>query len=273
MTILGWISSPYSSYYARTRNSAWTAASMLFLACALSYTRAQAGVTVGADAEYPVRDAREVIAAMRDPQPAAQKAAKAVIERADPLLIEELLRYGLTNAQRERSQKIVAKMGSKAVPALLDLLGSPELGSQAGAVLFQVAGPESVSRVPELLNCLRGKPAVSRYCGDTMIKVCGPKAAGHTTLLSKTLADDDAVVRVYAAAALGRIGAPAKSAVPALIKALGDAESSVRLSAAAALGSMGAAAREAAPALKKAAADPAAEVARAAREALRRTRG
>jgi len=273
MTILGWIASSYSSYYARTRNSAWTAASMLFLACALSHTRAQAGVTVGADAEYPVRDARELIGALRDPQPAAQKAAKAVLERADPAMIEDLLRYGRTSGQRETAQKVMAKMGPKVVPTLLGLLESPELRNRAGAALFQVAGPESVVLVPELLSCLRVKPEVSRYCGDTLIKVCGPKAAAHAPLLAKALTDSDPLVRVYAATALGRIGAHAKSAVPALVKALDDGESAVRLRAAVALGEMRSAAREAAPALKKAASDPVTEVARAAREALRRTRG
>lgn len=269
MTSLGWSA---SFYYARTRNSAWIVAAMLFLACALTI-RAHAGATLAPGSEYPVRDARELIVAMRTNDPAAQKAAKAVLERAAPTMIEELLRYGATSGQRETAQKVMARMGSKTVPALLDLLKSPELRGRAGAVLFQVAGPESVARVPELLSCLRGMPEVSRYCGDTLIKVCGPKAAAHTSLLTKALADSDPLVRVYAATALGRIGAHAKSAVPALVKALGDGESAVRLRAAIALGEMRSAAREAAPALEKVASDPVTEVAHAAREALRRTRG
>jgi hypothetical protein len=268
MTIRGWLA---SSYYARTRNSAWTVASMLFLACAPSYTRAQAPAGARAVSQSSMTGA-EILTGLRARGEARSAAEKALLA-ADAPLIEDILRAGSNRIGRELSVAAVSRIGPKAVPALLPLLDDEQLGPQAGRILFQVAGAESFARVPDLLSCLRGKPAVSRYCGDVLVKVCGPKAAAHTALLSGALADKDALVRTYAATALGRIGAPAKSAVPALVKALGDAESAVRLSAAAALGRMGAAARSAVPALKKAAIDPVPEVARAARAALRRTRG
>lgn len=272
MTIRGWIAPSISSYYARARNGAWTAASMLFLACALSYTRAHAGVTVGPDAEYPVRDAREVIAAMRDPQPAAQKAAKAVLERADPLLIEELLRYGRTQSQREAAQMIVAKMGDKAVPALLPLLKSPDLRNRAGAALFLAAGPASAEHIPALLGCLHD-PAVNNYCGNTLVKISGPKTADRVPALSEALKDGDKTVRQYAAAALGQIGPKAHKAVPVLAAALTDAEPGVRLSAAQALGKIGRGAKEAAPALKLMTQDQSGPLKNAAKEALKKIDG
>lgn len=272
MTILGWSASSISSYYARTRNSAWTAASMLFLACALSYTRAHAGVTVGADAEYPVRDAREVIAAIRDPQPAAQKAAKAVLERADPAMIEELLRYGRTSAQRETGTKVVAKMGSKAVPALLALLRSSDLRNRAGAALFLAAGPDSAEHTPALLECLHD-PAVNNYCGNTLVKVMGPHSAGRVPTLREALKDSDKTVRLYAAAALGQIGPKAKGAVPGLIAALKDPEPEVRLTSIQALGKIGRGAQEAVPALTIMSRDGNDAIRNAAKEALKTIHG
>ncbi|MCM2304952.1 MAG: HEAT repeat domain-containing protein [Elusimicrobia bacterium] len=229
-------------------------------------------MTVGSDAEYPVRDARELLSAMRDPQPAAEKAVKAVLERADPLLIEELLRYGRTQGQRDAGLTAVAKMGPKAVPTLLALLKSPDLRNRAGAALFQAAGPSSAEHIPALLGCLHD-PAVNNYCGNTLVKISGPKTADRVPALSEALKDADKTVRQYAAAALGQIGPKAHGAVPALTAALKDAEPSVRLNAAQALGKVGRGAKEAAPALKLMTHDHSVPLKNAAKEALKKIDG
>lgn len=269
MTIRRWSA---SSYYARARISAWTAASMLFLACALFYTRAHAGVTVGPDAEFPVRDAREVIIAVRTQTPAAQKAAKAVLERADPAMVEELLRYGRNPGQREQAQKTAGMMGPKAVPTLLSLLKSPELRNRAGAALFQVMGPESADRTPALLDCLHD-PAVNNYCGRTLVKIMGPKAGDQTPRLREALKDSDKTVRLYAAAAVGRVGPRAKGAVPELIGLLKDPDPEIRLNAVQALGQIGGGAGEAAAALKALTQGQPDAIKRAAKEALKLIHG
>jgi hypothetical protein len=239
MTIRGWIASLSSSYYARTRNSAWTAASMLFLACALSYTRAQAGVTVGADAEFPVRDAREVIVAMRTDDPAAKKAVKAVLERADPAMVDMLLRYGRTPGEREVGQKVVVAMGRKALPAVFSYLGDPALAAPAASVMFRVLGPADADRIPELLACAAEKPAIKNYCIQSLVPVSSPKAAPHAAALAKALASADPFLKAFAATALGRIGKGAASAAPALRKALNDPAPEVQAQAKAALKRVG----------------------------------
>jgi len=239
MTIRGWITPSTSSYYARTRNGAWTAASMLFLACALSYTRAQASVSIGPDAEFPVRDAHEVIIALRTETLAAQKAAKAVLERADPAMIVDLLTYGRTTAQREAGQKVVAAMGRKAVPTLFASLGDPAVAAPAAGVLFRVIGPADADRIPELLACAREKPAVKNYCIQSLVPVSSPKAASHAAALAGALSSEDPFLRAFAATALGRIGRGAASAAPALRKALNDPAPEVRAQAKAALKRVG----------------------------------
>lgn len=233
MTSLGWSA---FSYYARARNRALLAA-MLFLACALSM-RVQAGVS--ADTEYPVRDARELIAALRTAEPAAQKAAKAVLERADPAMIENLLRYGSTPGQREAGQKVVAAMGRKALPALFASLDDRDLAVPAASVLFRVLGPADAERIPDLLACAREKPAVKNYCIQSLIPVSSPKAAPHAAALAGALAAEDPLLRAFAATALGRIGRGAASAAPVLRKALKDSAPEVRAQAQAALRRVGA---------------------------------
>lgn len=239
MTIRGWITPSTSSYYARTRNGAWTAASMLFLACALFYTRAQAGVTIGADAEYPVRNARELISAMRTEEPAAQKAAKAVLERADPAMIADLLSFARTPGEREAGQKVVAAMGRKAVPVLFASLGDSALALSAASVLFRVLSPADADRIPDLLACARVRPAVKNYCIQSLVPVSSPKAASHVAALAGALSSEDPFLRAFAATALGRIGRGAASAAPALRKALNDPAPEVRAQAKAALKRVG----------------------------------
>jgi len=239
MSIRGWIASVVTSYYARTRNGALLVA-MLFLACALSYTRAHAGVSVGPDAEYPVRDARELIGALRSEDPAAQKTAKAMIERADAGMIGELLSYGRNPGQREIALKVVALMGSKAVPALFQALEDPESAAAAGSVLFRVLGPRDAGRIPELIKCAEGMPAAKNYCAQCLVKVAGPKAAGQVPALIKALDSADPVLRAFAAAALGTVGKGGASAAPALRTALKDSDAGVRDQAKAALRKVGA---------------------------------
>lgn len=273
MTILGWSA---SSYYARTRNSALLVA-MLFLACALLCAHsirahAQAPAAVPArpsDTEYPIRSAKELVIALRTNSPDAQRSANAVLKRADPAMVEELIRYG-QGSRRELAQRVLLRMGGNAVPALMNLLDDEALGVSAGAALYQILDTGDFERIPALIACARTKESVKNYCATALVKVSSAKAAAHVPALAACLTGGDHELRAYCAAALGRIGAKAAPATDALISALGDAEPVTRARSAAALGAIGRGAAKAAPALRRALKDSSSEVSREARAALRK---
>ncbi len=237
MTILGWSASD-SCARARYRTLPLAA---LYLACALSYTRASAPATpVGADTEYPIRDVRELLNALINEDPKAQKAAQAVIAAAKPETVIDLMRYGHRPAQQEMARRVVVKMGCKAVPTLMNLLGDKQYARHAGSVLFQVLEPADAGRIPDLIACAEGIPEAKGYCAQSIVKISGPAAAAHVPALTKALESGDPLVRAHAAAALGRIGKGAAAARPALTKLLNDAKPDVRAQAKAALKRVGA---------------------------------
>jgi hypothetical protein len=166
LTILGWS----ASFFARARYRMLPLAA-LYLACALSYTRAQAPAhaepreaaqpaktfalpSAGAAAGYEINDAQELIRALRLNRVDAQAAAKLVIERADPAMIDGLLRYASNGSRRERAQRVIARMGRKAVPILLERLGDEAVAVTAGGALYQVLGPADHERIPALIDCV-----------------------------------------------------------------------------------------------------------------------
>lgn len=264
MTIRGCIASVVSfSYYARARNGALLMA-MLFLACAPSFTRAQAPA---GDADHSA-----LIAALRDPKPETRTAARAALIKAGPSAVPALVAAIGNDRSRQTMTKILRDIGPRGVPALIGLLKSPELRNRAGAALFYTAGPESADQAPALLGCLRD-PAVNNYCGTTLVKVMGPKAQGQVPLLRDALKDSDKTVRLYAAAALGQIGPKAKAAVPAVAALLKDPDPELRLNAVLALGKIGPGAAEALPALRVLARDSNAVIKNAAKEALKKIHG
>lgn len=224
MTIRGWIA---SSYYARARNGAWTVASMLFLACAPSYTRAQAP-------------------ASGDPVQDLMRRDKAVHDNAERLLLAEgpsalprLLAAIRGEGSRSTVTRLAAKMGAPAVPALIGLLGDEALRVKAGSMLFAVIGPDSAGQAPALIDCVAAKPEVKNYCGTALVKIMSPKAASQLPALRKALTSSDSDLRAYAAGALIQLGAAARPAAPELAVLLKDPQPRVRLTAAQALGKIG----------------------------------
>ncbi|MBI5246628.1 MAG: hypothetical protein HY923_05560 [Elusimicrobia bacterium] len=214
---------------------------MLSLACAASYARAGVLATpLAADTEYPIRDARELIIAMGTPEPGAQKASKAILERADPAMIENLLRYGRNPRRRDASRRAVVLMGRKAIDPLFALLGDAELGNQAGGPLFEILGPGDEGLIPALLDCARKLPAVKNYCLQAVFKLSGRKAAPYVHALASGLTDSDAAVRQYCSASLARVGKSAAAAAAALRKAAKDPDAGVREQARKALRRIGA---------------------------------
>lgn len=241
MPILGWSASFCSSARARYGMPQFAAFFMAFAVFfASSYTRAQARVTLPADTEYPIHDAHALILAIRDEDPAAHKAAVAVLKAAKPEMIAQLLRYGSGPSQRETAQKVVVMMGRKATGAVFGLLKEPDCAAAAGSVLFRLLETADSDRIPDLIACAEGVPQAKGYCAQSLVKVSGPKAAAHAGALIKALQSSEPLVRSYAAAALGVIGRPAAAAAPALRKALKDSAPEVRVQAKTALGKIGA---------------------------------
>jgi hypothetical protein len=235
MSIFGWS----ASVSARARYRTLPLAA-LYLACALSYTRASAPAkAVAADAEYPIAGVRDLLNALMSEDPKARKAADAIIDRAAPEMVIDLMRYGHRPSQQEMARRVVVRMGRKTVPTLMNLLGDKEYARHAGSVLFMVIEPSDADRIPELIACAQAIPEAKGYCAQSIVKVSGPKAAAHVPALAKALEASDPLVRVHAAVALGRVGKGAASARPALTKLLNDASPDVRAQAKTALKRVG----------------------------------
>ena len=265
-----------SSYYARARNRAMPSRAWLGLACAVLSVgalsiRARAQMPAHTPgSEIPVRNAQELIAALRNSNPDYQKAAKAAIERASPSLVEQLVRLPGSQSRREAAGRLIERMGRKAVPTLLTLLDDEATAARAGGPLSRIPTPQDADLIPDFLACAQSKPLASVYCATAVVRASGPAAAAHVAALSDCVKSASSEIRPYCVAALGKVGAKAAPAVPVLIKALSDALPVIRAQAAASLGEIGPAAKAAAAALRAAAKDASPEVRKAAAAALRR---
>jgi len=249
------------AFHARARYRTLSLA-MFCMACAWPVSAASS-----ASADVPA-----LVADLRHPEAQKRDQAAAGLIAAGPAAVPALVAAIKGERNRGLVMKILHKIGPKAVPELIALLGSPELRNRAGAALFQVIGPESSGQTKALLECLHD-PEVNNYCGTALIKAMGPQAKGQLPRLIAALKDSDKTVRLYAAAALGQIGPQAKAAVPGLIAALQDPEPAVRMSAVSALGRIGRGAKEAVPALKAMKRGQNDEVKNAIAEALKNIHG
>ena len=214
-------------------------------------------------AEPPRRTARQVLAEYGDV--------------ALPALLEALGGRGRTQATRAGAALVVAKLGSKAapaVPALQDLFDrrQPPPVRDAAAYALGEIGAAAAPAVPALIAGLSDPERVARTAALQALGRIGDVAAVDP--IAALLESDETPVRVLAAEALGRFGPGAAPAVPALVRALGDLSPAVRRWSAEALGRVGAKARttSALKALTKLLDDRERPVADAARAALDRVR-
>ncbi|UPT74457.1 MAG: HEAT repeat domain-containing protein [Elusimicrobiota bacterium] len=251
----------------------------LGLACALLalpalsiYARAQAPAHRAPGSEYPVGNARELVAALRSADPDAQKASRAALARADKAMIADLLTYGV-GSRRDVGLKVVLRMGRPAIPAAFELLDDEKAGAAAGGVLFQLLTAQDRDRLPAIAACATANPRAGVSCAMTAFKIAAPGAAAHAGALGGCARAGADEARVYCTAALGRLGAGASAALSDLLAALKDANPGVRAEAAQALGAAGKGSPKAVAALKVAAADSSPVVAKRAKAALKRLTG
>ena len=150
------------------------------------------------------------------------------------------------------------KLGSPAIPQLIEALQSENLQVRQGAV--DALGKIGQSAIPDLLEGLKSDKEQVRWGAAKALGIVGSDAKEAVPDLIEALQDKEARVRSSAADALGGIGRDAKVAVPDLIEALQDKEARVRSSAAYGLGGIESDAKEAVPDLIEALQDKEARV-------------
>lgn len=217
-------------------------------------------------------DIPALIKALSGSEPDKRAAAAEALVKAGPDAVEPLIAWAHNDTTRARAERILAKMGVKAVAALMRLLDDPEKQIKAGGALSRVVTPDSLGYVPAFASCVREKPHVKNYCGVALVLACSEGTGDQTALLVKSLKDSDHGLRMYAAVALGRSGG-GKEVVAALSAALKDREFSVRGAAAGSLGRLGRKAKAAVPALLELAREGNGELRRTAEEALKSING
>ena len=169
-------------------------------------------------------------------------AAKTLTLIADPDAVPALIHSFLNDEDtvvKGSSAGALARTGEAAVPALLDILASPNQpedtkGHAAWALAF--IGSEAAEYLYQAMNAasLDVRCAVIGALGHVAQEQSDEKSC---SLLVSALNDSEALIRTEAAAALGQVSYP--PAVPPLILAIQDADLDVRKAAINSLGKIG----------------------------------
>lgn len=169
-------------------------------------------------------------------------AAKTLTIIADPDAVPSLLHAFLNDSDtvvRSSSAGALARTGEAAVPALLDILASPEQpedikGHAAWALAF--IGSEATEHLYRALNSdsIDVRCAVIGAIAHVAQEQSDEKSGN---LLVAALTDPEVVIRTEAASVLGQVNYP--PATPHLILALQDSEVEVRKAAVSSLGKLG----------------------------------
>lgn len=203
------------------------------------------------------------------------EAATAQLEQrgtaALPLIRRTLQDPAAPPARIKAALKAAAILGARAteaMPDIADALEDPEYSPEAALALSFMGS----AAVPALREALGSDEAIVRREALRSLGKLRERASIDpqivVPLLLQALDDVDAQVRGVAVTYLGIVRDDPEKEVPGLIKALSDEDAEVRQNAAVALASYGALAERAIPALKKAANDPNEDVRREAGRAL-----
>jgi HEAT repeat protein len=167
-----------------------------------------------------------------------------------------------------KAAAILGARATEAMPDVADALEDPEYSPEAALALSFMGSPA----VPALREALGSDEAIVRREALRSLGKLRERASIDpqivVPLLLQGLEDVDAQVRGVAVTYLGIVRDDPAKEVPGLIKALSDEDAEVRQNAAVALASYGVLAERAIPALKKAANDPNEDVRREAGRAL-----
>lgn len=148
----------------------------------------------------------------------------------------------------------VARSGREAVPAMIELLGSPQAADQARAaeVLAEIGG-DSKAAIPALLRVFRSSDDEAQGAALEALASIGLEARAAVAPITQMLSTRPSLERRKALVfALGAMGPASRPAVPLIIEALRDRSDSSGLLnefAVMALGKIGPAAAAAVPAL------------------------
>lgn len=129
------------------------------------------------------------------------------------------------------------------------------------------------SAVPRLIECLESPDAELRLTAVLALGSMKTNALEAVPSLTKCLGDEEAGVRANAAGVLGLFGVEGRSALPSLIKCFSDPKAVVRRNAVAAVAEMGPDAQSAVSGLTALKDDPHEGVRKAAEEALAKLSG
>jgi hypothetical protein len=137
---------------------------------------------------------------------------------------------------RETSIAALAKIGSAAVPGLIEVLRNPapsasEADVRTRGAIIETLGRIGSTAVPDLISTFSHGASDVRSDAVLAFAWMGPQAGAAVPLLIDVLKHEDENVRVSAVTALGEIGPEAKAAVPHLVELLADPNPTVRTSA------------------------------------------
>jgi len=156
---------------------------------------------------------------------------------------------------REAATQALVKIGSPAVPALIEALEQKVYAHWRVAHALGRIGPGARKSVPALIVALRGKDRGGRWAAAWALGRIRGDAKATVPALSEALKDENWSVRMSAGNALREFGPGAKAAVPPLTEALRDNNKDVRRAAAYALAEIGPDAKTAVAALAEACKD------------------
>ena len=216
---------------------------------------------------------------LEDDHPAVRVAAATSLVRFGPTAITAIEKALDKPALRTLAIELLAAAGSKAKPAVDNLVAALSDADSAtrgdAAVALAAIGPDAAEAVPALSKLLAGdeKEAALRYAAAYALGRIGPAAAPVAETLRGLSKSEDELMASVAVWALLKIEpenkAQVAAAVPVLRKALRGERDLARLEAATALGELGGAAASAIPILELVSEDdPLAAVRSAAAAAL-----